>query len=369
MKLINNTPVPVSILIAEKSEPEDARLVVGIAKATFTVDESGKVTLDRNNPLAILSADVETPLGVLPKDDVPRLDPVFEVMVMGHAYAPRAKPTPAMAVSLQVGTERRVISVFGERNWQASNGAMVMVNTRDFTRQLMTWEAAFGGTQSVEIDEDSFVDLADPINPVGRGFNYESQIQGVDDTYQCPDGYPRYAKPSPLPILEDSAHLVSHPDDAPLPCCWAPCPPSSGILMERIRRAEDTKAQLGETVTAINIDQSPFLLHRAHPDWVIEPPVAEATITLEGMTENGLWEFQLPAARVSLDVSVAGVSRSLELHPNALMLFPDERRFSLLFRGSLSFRYREVDVRSARVKLDKGWQPKGNGKSNRGDPL
>ena len=106
---------------------------------------------------------------------------------------------------------------------------------------------------------------------------------------------------------------------------------------------------------------SALMLHRAHPDWVIETPVAESTVRLEGMTAQGVFAFKLPSQRVMLDVSIGSEQRALELHPNALTLFPDLKKFTLVFRGVIPYRYQADDVRTARVRLEKGWQPRMSG--------
>lgn len=356
MELVNNTAVAVNTLVAE-SGAEDRRSLLGIAKATFIVSEAGEVKLDKNDPMPIYTKDVETRYGVLPREDIPRLDPVFEIMVLGNAYSPGGSAVAQSEVSLQVGHVEQSLMVFGDRFWQGEGQSATIGPAEPFTRLPLDWTRAFGGTQEVEIDEESFVDVTDPVNAEGKGFNYQVQVDELNKVLMCPDGYPRVELPRPLPNIESPAALIKQPDDSPLPVCWAPCAMSSGIIVERIKRAQraagDQPEQQADAVTL----GSPLMLHRAHPDWVIEAPVAEASVRLAGMTENGVMQFNLPPMRVLLDVTVADSERAVELHPNALMLFPDLRKFTLTFRGVIPYRYRESDHRSARVRLEKGWGP------------
>lgn len=355
MELINNTAVAVNTLIAEGFTPEH-RSLLGIAKATFRITKNGKVELDRNDPMPIYTKDVETRFGVLPREDIPRLDPVFEVMVLGSAYAPNGHPVNESQVSLQVGQVHQTMQVFGDRVWEGEGDNVRISAATPFTKQALGWHLAFGGSEEVEIDEDSFIDVSDPINTLGKGFNYQPQIDDLAKLLKCPDSYPRFHLPRPLPNIESPSDRVVQQGDAPLPICWAPCEGSSGILVERIRRAQKAAGVADEQQVEASLE-SPLVLHRAHPDWVIEPPLAGSTIRLEGMTKSGVFEFQLPDMRVLFDVSVSNKTRELELHPNALTLFPDLGKFTLVFRGTLPYHYRPEDERSARVRLQQGWVP------------
>jgi len=343
-------------MVAESMDAE-RRSVLGIAKATYTVSEDGVVALDRTDPMPVYTKDVDTRYGVLPREDIPRLDPVFEVMVLGSAYAPGGQAVDVCEVALAVGDISRRLNVHGDRYWTDDSDQATPGKAVPFTRMPLGWHLAFGGTEEVEIDEDSFVDVADPINPLGKGFDYKPQVEQLTEALRCPSGFPRYNRLRALPNIESVAHPVTGPSDKPLPMCWAPCVMSSGIIIERMRRAQkaagdDEKCQ-AQAVTL----ESPLMLHRAHPDWVIDTPSSQAQVVLSGMTPKVPLTFQLPELRVILDVSVAQQTRAAELHPSALTLFPDLRKFTLVYRGVIPYRYRASDKRMARVRLDTGWVP------------
>lgn len=356
MELINNTTVAGRVLIAESVDPA-RRSVLGIAKATFTISDTGVVKLDRKDPMPIYTKDVETRYGILPREDIPRLDPVFEVMVLGSAFGENEKPVPSRRISLQIGHIEKSLMVFGDRHWVRTGDRLTISEPATFTRMVLGWSRAFGGTEIVEIDEESFIDVADPVNPVGRGFNYLPQIEQISEVMKCPAGYPRFNAKRVLPNIEDASKLISNADDAPLPACWAPCSGSSGILLERIKRAQKSAGSAPELQSDAVTLGSPLMLHRAHPDWVIETPLAESSVRLEGMTPGAPLEFKLPSLRTVLDVSVGGKERALELHPGALTLFPDLRKFTIVYRGVLPYRYQPSDKRSASVRLASGWVP------------
>lgn len=356
MELINSTTVAAQIRVAESTDPE-RRSVLGIAKATFVVSNSGAVKLDRIDPMPIYTKDVETRYGVLPREDIPRLDPVFEVMTLGSACAFNDKPVTQRQIDLQVGHIHQSLMVHGDRHWLGRGKSATISPAVAFTRMPLGWHLAHGGTEAVEIDEESFMDVADPVNPMGKGFDYLPQIEQLSEALKCPEGYPRFSDRRQLANIEYAALPVSDPEQIPLPVCWAPCTISSGIIMERIKRVQQAAGQSRELQADAVTLGSPLMLHRAHPDWVIEAPVAESVVRLDGMTPNAPMEFKLPTLRVLLDVSVGAEERSVELHPNALTLFPDLAKFTLIFRGVIPYRYRASDQRAARVRLENGWKP------------
>ncbi|MFK7994435.1 MAG: DUF2169 domain-containing protein [Granulosicoccus sp.] len=356
MELVNSTTVVASTMVAESIDPE-RRSVLGIAKATFVVSTSGAVKLDRVDPMPIYTKDVETRYGVLPREDIPRLDPVFEVMVLGNAYAPDDTPVAQRQIDLQVGHIQQSLLVHGNRHWVGDSDNASISHAEAFTRMPLGWHLAYGGTEEVEIDDESFVDVADPVNPVGKGFNYRLQIEQLASALRCPDGYPRFSAIRQLPNIESAKDPISQPGQVPLPVCWAPCMNSSGIIIERMKRAQRAAGQSPELqADAVKLG-SPLMLHRAHPDWVIETPAAESIVRLEGMTPKQALEFKLPTLRVLMDVSVGAEERTVELHPNGLTLFPDLRKFTIIFRGVIPYRYRASDQRTARIRLENGWAP------------
>src|SRR5689334_8364642 len=85
VKLVNATPVPARLLVVEApGMPYRNGLVT--AKATFRITKAG-AQLDTQDPLPVLTRDRETPLGVLPRDELPGRDRPFEIFVLGAAYA------------------------------------------------------------------------------------------------------------------------------------------------------------------------------------------------------------------------------------------------------------------------------------------
>lgn len=356
MELVNTSPVPVNYSLSGKT-PDDSCSVMFTAKATFRIEDSGRVRLEQEMPLPLWDEDQDTDLGLLPRDNLPRLDPVFEVMMLGKAYAPDGGLTTEMKVALSVGDVRHEIDVIGERTWQGEGEGASISAPEAFDSMPLTWERAYGGLQPVLIDREAEVDVSSPMNTLGKGFDHIGQARDLGVAFNCPEGYPQFDVTRPLPNLEIPDLRVQSWSDEPLPVCWAPVPHSSGLILERFKRS--CKKSGKDYVTL----EAPEMLHRAYPDWIIETPQAGAVIRIEGASEEGLLEFRLPELRIVADFNNGGKVQRIELIPRGLVLLPEERRFYLTYRSMLSFDSREDEKRVVRVKLLKGWCPDTAGES------
>ncbi len=90
MELANPHPIPASLTVSELPG-FSLRLALAFAKATFNIAD-GRAVLETQAPRKLLLADTPTPLGDLPRDDLPRADSVFEVVLLGQARAPGGVP-------------------------------------------------------------------------------------------------------------------------------------------------------------------------------------------------------------------------------------------------------------------------------------
>jgi len=345
MDLINTTAVPAR-LWTSKILDDRHRIGTIAAKATFLLTPSGP-ELDTQDPFPLFNDDRDTELGILPRDDFPRRDPAFEVIVLGAAHAPGGKAIERMLVSLSVGETRRELLVTGDRTWEQSPSAPRISPAQPFLRLPLSYDRAFGGSCDVEIDREAFVEVADPRNPRGKGFDPAPGARAVAETLGCPEGYPRFDTRRLLPNIQDPAHPIANYDDAPRPVFWAAMPLDSAMQAERsVIPPENTGDALIQFPASI--------YHRAHPDWVIDLPAREATVTMRGLSAGGgEISFRLPPVQLFVDY-VSGLRRGTrELVPQLLVLLPEEGRFYIVFRHSFTFEYPSAE-RSMRLRVEAG---------------
>lgn len=354
MRLTNATPVVARLTVGPLPGEEAIRAGMLVAKATYRLDAEGVPTLDGQDPYPLFDADAPTELGLMPRDDLPRSDDAFEVVVLGAAHAPPGERVPVMAVALTLGSRRRELRVFGDRLWQQGPDGWHASEPEPFERMPLGWDRAFGGTAEILLDAASPMLVAHPGNRHGRGFDVERLARRLTEGLHVAEGYPRLDPARPLPNVENPDHLIAAPEDEPEPASWATVPMDTALHAHR----SVAWSQVPESPGRALQDGAPFApgaLHRAHPDWVLERrPPAGAAVRLEGFRPEGPLAFELPCLRVLFDYAVGDRRGTRELAPQALVLLPEERAFTLVYRHLFGVPL-ERGERSARVRIEEGW--------------
>lgn len=350
MKLTNATALPASVSVSEVfGVPHRVGIVV--AKATFSLGPGGKVSLETQRPMPLFARDERTELGLLPRDDLPRRDAAFEVILLGAAHAPGGLPTRSMVVALSVGARRRELWVRGDRRWvRGPMGRFEITPPQPFVRMPLTWERAFGGTCEVYIDRDAVLPISYPYNPAGKGFDPGPSAEALCRSLGAPEGFPVYNYVRELPNVESPEAPIERWADAPRPACWATVPMESALHAERMLGPDGQPRPP-------SVLGSPELLHRAHPDWIIERPPAGCEVVLEGLTPEYKTSFRLPPLRVFCDYVLGTRGGTLELLPHALVLLPEQARFYVVYRAPFAFVFEPRSERAMRLRLEEGWYP------------
>ncbi len=348
MDLINLSPVPARVLVT--TDPVGAeRIGMLVAKATFSLTGGSQPHLDADVAEPILDDDVMATDGLLPGDLVTRRDPSMEVILLGQATAPEGRPVARSTVSLAVGRFRREIAVFGERHWVRRWGRLTISDPDPFTSVPLCWSRAFGGRATVWLDRKATIEVADPINCRGRGFDPRPLAQGLCRHLNAPDGYPVVPSCRPLPNLEDPRRLICHPDQQPVPACWATVPRDVGVGMLGTMYALEAGSEVDPNQAMLG------MLYRCHPAWVLPPLARAVEVRWSGLGPAGGAGFRLPALRVLADAVVGEQHSTLELRPQVLVLRPDVGRFHLTYRGFFRASDPKPGPRALRLRVAEGW--------------
>jgi hypothetical protein len=346
MRLLNHTAIPAAVSTAEL-EGSTRRLGLLTAKATFRFDGNGRVELETQSPLPLFIQDEKTPLGDLPSDMQPRADEAFEVILLGHAWAPTGRQVAALTVALGVGQTRREMLVFGDRFWSAQRRAILPA--RPFNKMPLDYARAFGGTVSVHLDRESVFDLADPLNRHGKGFDAERIARDMGAWLKAPSGFPRlpdgYVRA--LPNLEDRAAPIARWEDVPPPMCWATVPVDVPLWSDRMSK---------KLAAAPEVKLPKVVGYRAHPDWVIPTPATAPRLRLENLVEaRPVLELQVPDFGVVADYTINRRLGTRSLLPHTLLLLPDQGRFTVTYRLPFNFQFEPDDEREFRLRLAAKW--------------
>jgi Uncharacterized protein conserved in bacteria (DUF2169) len=354
MRLVNQTAVPATVTTSD-FEGSTQRIGLLTAKATFRFDSHGRIELEAQEPFPLLAQDEETPFGDLPADLQPRADASLEVIVLGHAYAPRERPVSTLTVALTVGKVRRELFVFGNRCWAANR--KTASRPEPFTKMPLTYSRAFGGTVPVNLDRESVFDLSDACNKHGLGFDAERMARELGTLLKAPKGYPtlpdEYTRR--LPNLEDPRALIARWEDAPLPLCWATVP--IDVPVWTARQARENPAPSPPPPLAESKRELPTVVnYRAHPDWVIPLPQTAPTIRLENLlAATPVLEMSMPDFGIVADYTINGRIGRRSLMPHTLVLLPDQGHFYLVYRLPFNFEFQAGDEREFRLRKEPRW--------------
>jgi hypothetical protein len=354
VRLVNQTAVPATVTTSD-FEGSTQRIGLLTAKATFRFDSHGRVDLETQEPFPLLAQDEKTPLGDLPADLQPRTDPSIEVILLGHAYAPRERPVSALTVALTVGKVRREIFVFGDRSWAPNRKAVS--RPTPFIKMPLTYSRAFGGTVPINLDRESVFDLSDTCNKNGMGFDAERIARELGALLRAPRGYPTlpagYLRR--LPNLEDPRAPIARWEDAPLPVCWATVPIDVPIWAFRQAR-EKPAPPPPPPLDQIKRELPSVVNYRAHPDWVIPLPSRAPILRLENLLAGTpLLEMSMPSFGVLADHAINGRIGCRSLMPHTLVLLPDRWRFYVVYRLAFNFQFQPGDEREFRLRTEPRW--------------
>ena len=357
MELVNSTPIPAKLVVTT-APPADGRIGMVVAKATFTLARGTSPRLATHAAEPVHEDDVAASDGLLPGDVVPRRDSAMEVILLGRARAPHDRPTTSLTVTLAVGDHRRELVVLGDRQWAPGRSGLVASAPEPFTAMPLDWSRAFGGRAEVWLDRSAPMEVCDPVNPRGRGFDPRPIAEGLCRHLGAPAGYPVVPTQRALPNLEDPACRIRHPDDRPVPACWATVPRDVGVAFAGLATAgagAESPAALQELEARAQQAVAFGVLHRCHPAWRLPPLSREAEVRWSGLSDSAGTGFRLPALRVLADALVGEQHSTLELRPQVLVLRPDRACLHLTYRGFFRVSAPRPGPRVMRLRLAEGW--------------
>jgi hypothetical protein len=253
--------------------------------------------------------------------------PGTDVLVRGHAYAPRGRPVTSVEAGLRIGSLVKRIRVHGIRAWMASHfsSAIVPGSPRPLHKVPLSYENAFGGSDTTG---PSKAPRCCAHNPVGKGFSHRPkqligraapQLEQIDDR------------------IEAGPHDSAPAGFGPIAPSWKP-------------RA----AWAGTYDATWEADQAPLLpkdfderfYRSAPPDQQLRGYLpAGQTIELFNMTPAGYWKVTLPALAFRTRTIFGDREEQGEAVLHTAWLEPDLRRVQLVWHLSLPCHGREHMLR------------------------
>ena len=253
LQLKNTTPFAAHIAVLPDEDGVDTLYVT--IKATFSLGARLEVA-DPQPPVLLADEFWGEPgqSSLKYAADVHLVKPSTDIALVGQAHSPGRKPVAQLDVSLAVAGRKKVVRVFGDREWRPGFACIPASTTTPapFKSMPLVYERAFGGLHEVEGKKPEI--LFEPRNPVGQGF--VGKRKG------------RELKGLPLPNLEDPKQPIGGPKLRPAPAGFGYIAPAWEPRKSFAGTYDD--AWLKKRAPYLPKDFDPRFFNAAHPDLVTE---------------------------------------------------------------------------------------------------
>jgi hypothetical protein len=291
-----------------------------VAKATYSVAADGSTRLAAEQ-VPIHFGDVhEGDAGTTPvryECDCVLTKPRVDVYVVGHAHAPAGRAVRRLDVELSLGSIRKRLRVFGDRVWRGWGWfGYWKSRPRPFVRMPLALDRAFGGTDASHKNPKKHA--TEMRNPLGRGFR----------KYRAP----KAIIGSPLPNLENPRRPMRGWRSRPDPVFFACVPRGS---TQRIRHAGTYDQKwIDDRFPYLPLDFDTRYFQCAPDDQQLAELHGGELVRCVHMTPEREWTFRVPSQTCPMRIVRRKGHEELAPRLDTLVIEPDERRCSLVWRAS-----------------------------------
>jgi len=318
MELINSTRMIAGYTLG--LEPSGRELLVVVVKGTFRIPSRSGETLrlhEEQAPLVMSDVFFGEPGLSAPRYEVdfaPRKHRC-DVLLNATAYAPEGRPATRVTVGARIGAWSKSFDVVGDRVWEAGLGGIGASVTTPFVQMPISYDRAFGGTDSKS--EDPADHAAYMLNPVGRGFHKRLKSEWVDG--------------SPLPNTEETGNAVTWVEGNYRPMSFG----AIGRHWEpRYKYAGTYDQQWFDRVFPFLPDDFDEQYYQAAPlDQQLPKPVGEQLVTLVNLTPDGQRQFVLPHFEAPIHIfPKKGEREDFTAQCDTILIEPDAERVTMTWR-------------------------------------
>jgi hypothetical protein len=342
MTLRNATKLVAGYTVALDKDGRES--VVVVVKGTFLIPESPKAEPKLAPEQArLVTADVFTgepgfSAPLYECDYAPRKSRC-DILLNGSAYAPGGRPTERTTVTLRVGSMTKSFDVVGNRSWGSSLLGWKASPIQPFTKQPISYNVAFGGTDRT--DSDPAKHRAYLPNPVGVGYH---------DTLD-----PKAIEGKPLSNTEERGKPVASPTGKYVPMSFGPI---ARNFPERVKWAGTYDQKwLDNVMPFLPKDFDERYFQAAPPDQQMDYLQGGEEIELLNLTPQARTTFTVPSREVPVEISPKNGDRSeFKGTIDTLVIEPDMGRFQVVWRVNYPLRRNLYEIRAIIVgKMSSGW--------------
>lgn len=289
-------------------------------RATFVIHADGAVSIaDAQEPVCLAPRYRGEPgqSSLLYDTDLAHTKTTTDVLVHGHAYAPRGEPATQVDVTLKLAGVEKTLRVHGDRTWEKGIWGLSLSSAHPFTRLPLIYERAFGGAdrESSNPAEHSW----DERNTVGTGFAVAaSHLKGKRaPNIEYPEAANSSSRDRPRPA-----------GFGPIPSDWLPRRGFGGTYDEKWKLhrlpllPDDFDERFYQCAPADQ--QTPSFLRGGEP------------VELRNLTPLGLLQFRLPRVAFGFETYFSTgerIAHQAKLH--TVILEPDVPRVMLVWHTQL----------------------------------
>jgi hypothetical protein len=314
---------------------EGAEVWLVAVKCTFDIKPDGSTEVSKDQPPVLRVPEHYGEAGkssIKYEADLILTKKTTDVLVIGHAYAPRGKPVTELDVGFRVGPVQKVLRIFGDREW----GTFGASPPQSFIKMPLVYERAFGGVdrQSQHPDRDW-----DWRNPVGAGFaTSSSNSNGIR-----------------LPNIEYRDKLIRSWDDRPPPAGFGPIASHWQPRVAFAGTYDDRWMKTRQPLLAEDMDDRFFQcapVDQQSPQFLRGGEM----VVLLNLTPD--WELRFDLPKLYLGFETRFYDGSREVHKNrslhTVILEPDFPRVSMVWHTALfcHFKVQKLERTIVTLKQD-----------------
>ncbi len=331
LQLTNTTPFAAERAILLDMEGRENWVVV--VKGTFDIKNGEAVMAEEQVPVT-LADEYNCEPGISSQkseSDLAFFKPATDILVNGHAYAPRGKAAKSLDVSIKIGSAvSKMVRVFGDRIWHKGLTGMSLSSPTPFDKIPLVYERAFGGVD--KSSEDPKKHGAEERNPVGAGFAMNK----------------KFLADKRAPNLEDHKHLIKEWDDRPEPQGFGPI--SKHWLPRRNYAGTYDQKWQTERLPLWPLDFNPQFFQCAHPSLIAKPYLhGGEAVELLNLTGNGKLAFQLPRIALAFTTRLSGKNVEHRAKLDTVIFEPDVPRVMLVWRTSIPCHRKKFELEWTRI--------------------
>jgi hypothetical protein len=278
-----------------------------VSKATYTLAQGESALAAEQEGVNERDAfwDDDPRRSLFAPSDLAPFKPRADVILVGHAYAPRSELVRSLVTRLMVGEMEKAVEVFCPRVLGREGD---LREGQRWSKMPLRYEYAAGGL--------------DTWNPVGVGPSAPTDPYGQ----------------RPLPHLQPPGLRVSQWRDIFVPTGFGPISPSWRLRREKLGRRAEGWSEEGWTRIALDDDFDGEFFQTAPPDQQIETLHDDERLVLEYLhPDHPSLTTKLPGVHPRAFVEIPGTQpRDLLMTPDTLWIHTDRAICTLTWRGQVA---------------------------------